>query len=216
MRLSVLFRRCLDADYLHSPNGGDYAVERRGKTLYIYLEHSDGGEDWKNNMDFSAKRHLRMGNTMWYTHRGFLKVWKSMEPFLIGDIMNMTIQKIVTVGYSHGAALAVLCHESIWFHRPDLREVIEGYGFGCPRVIWGTVSAKHADRWKNFTVIRNLDDIVTHLPPAFLGYAHVGTIMEIGERGKYSSIDAHRPENILAELEAREKTVSEKNGNPVF
>jgi len=56
-------------------------------------------------------------------------------------------------------------------------------------------------RWERFTVIRNLDDLVTHMPPAVLGFSHVGELLEIGEKGRYSRVDAHRPENILAELE---------------
>lgn len=204
MRLSVLFEKCLNVEYLHSPDGGDYAIERIGSTLYIYLEHSNGDEDWKNNMDFPALPYKRMGKTVWFAHRGFLKVWKSMEPYLTDVIMDASVQKIVTVGYSHGAALAVLCHEYVWFHRLDLRNAIEGYGFGCPRVIWGKLHGGRQERWRHFTVIRNLDDVVTHLPPVFLGYTHVGELLEIGERGKYSAVDAHREENILKELQIRE------------
>ena len=60
-------------------------------------------------------------------------------------------------------------------------------------------------RWERFTVIRNVDDIVTHVPPAIWGYSHVGSMIKIGEKGKYSPVDAHRPENIMAELRQREK-----------
>ena len=119
--------------------------------------------------------------------------------------MNENVRKIVTVGYSHGAALAVLCHEYIWFHRPDLRADAEGYGFGCPRVIWGALTVDLQARWEGFTVVRNLDDLVTHMPPVFLGYRHVGGLLEIGKIGKYSAIDAHRAENILSELIIAEK-----------
>ena len=55
------------------------------------------------------------------------------------------------------------------------------------------------------TVVRNIDDIVTHLPPKILGFTHVGKMLEIGKRGKYSSVDAHRPENIMRELLEYEK-----------
>ena len=106
--------------------------------------------------------------------------------------------------YSHGAALAVLCHEYVWYNRPDLRDRICGYGFGCPRVFWGFRTKKRMQRWKRFTVIRNVDDIVTHVPLAIWGYSHVGSMIKIGEKGKYSPVDAHRPENIMAELERRE------------
>ena len=85
-------------------------------------------------------------------------------------------------------------------NRPDLRDTVAGYGFGAPRVIFGALPPQVAKRWEGFTVIRNIDDIVTHLPPASLGYRHVGELLEIGEKGKYSPTDAHRAENILAEL----------------
>ena len=204
MKLSTLFENCLRADYIHTGEGADYAIERRGGTLYVYLEASDGEEDWKNNLDFPARCHPRDGECAWCAHRGFLRVWKSIEGVLAPVLLDPTVKKIVTVGFSHGAALAVLCHEYVWYHRPDLRERIEGYGFGCPRVLWGRLSSDLRARWARFLIIRNIDDLVTHLPPAILGYAHVGHLIEIGARGKYSRIDAHRPENILTELRAWE------------
>ena len=54
--------------------------------------------------------------------------------------------------------------------------------------------------WKNFYVVRNLDDIVTHLPPYITGYRHVGNLVEIGRMGNYSGIEAHMAENYLSEL----------------
>ena len=49
-------------------------------------------------------------------------------------------------------------------------------------------------------MIRNIDDLITHLPPFLFGYFHVGKLIETGEKGKYNKIDAHRPENYLVEL----------------
>ena len=204
MRMSELFYRCVHIAYTHVENGGDFAVERHGSVLYIYLQCSDGSEDWKNNLDFPAVPYRRMGRTVWFAHRGFLRVWKSMEPYLARLILDSVVKKIVSVGYSHGAALAVLCHEYVYFHRPDLHENIFGYGFGCPRVIWGVRTQGVCERWKYFTTVRNLNDLVTHLPPALFGFFHVGKMLEIGARGRYSPIDAHRPESILAELRRME------------
>lgn len=201
MKLLRLFQKCVNCEYIHVENSGDYYVERQGSTLYIYLECSNGSTDWKNNFDFPAKPYKRMGRTVWFAHRGFLKVWKSIEDYVAPFIKDETIKKIVIVGYSHGAALAVLCHEYVWYNRPDLRDSIEGYGFGCPRVFWGIKSKKLKQRWEHFTVIRNIDDIVTHVPPFLFGFSHVGTMIKIGNRHKYNSVDAHRPENIIAELE---------------
>lgn len=200
MRLSALFQGCLDAPYVHLAESADCCFERQGETLYIYLQDSDGYEDWKNNLDFPARPYRRMGQTHWYAHRGFVKVWRAVEPYIASAVMDESVRRVVTVGYSHGGALAVLCHEYIWFHRPDLRAHIEGYGFGAPRVIWGVYGQEVMARWERFTVVRNIDDIVTHLPPRVLGYFHVGQLLAIGEKGRYSRIDAHRAENILAEL----------------
>lgn len=201
MELARLFSKCVNGAYIHVENSGDYFTERLGNTLYIYLECSHGGDDWQNNLDFPARPYRHGESAPWFAHRGFVRVWKSVEPYLEKEIADPTVRKIVTVGYSHGAALAVLCHEYVWDVRPDLREKLEGYGFGCPRVYWGPRFPWLMRRWERFTVIRNIDDVVTHVPPAVFGFSHVGELLEIGEKGRYSPVDAHRPENILAELQ---------------
>ncbi len=200
MKLSTLFYKCLNIPYTHIENSADYALERTKTTLYIYFESSDGYIDWKNNFHFPAQAYKRMGKTIWFAHGGFLSVWKTIEMYIKNYIMDSTLKKIVIVGFSHGAAIAAFCHEYVWFHRPDLRDTLEGYGFGCPRIFWGKQNESLKIRWERFLVIRNIDDIVTHIPPIVLGFSHVGTTLEIGEKGKYSAIDAHRPENILTEL----------------
>jgi hypothetical protein len=199
--LLLLFRKCLDCKYIHVENDGSFAVETDGRHLYIFFEKSNGLDDWDNNFDFPAVPYRDMAET-WYCHRGFLRVWKSVEPYLADYIKNPGIRRITVVGYSHGAALAAFCHEYIWFNRPDLRGNFSGYGFGCPRILWGFIIKPeiHA-RWMDFTPVRNIDDIVTHLPPKLLGYRHVNRIMKIGEPGKYSRTDAHRSESYIAELE---------------
>lgn len=204
MQESTLFRRCLEKAYIHVENGGDYATEYREGILYVYFEHSKGAIDWKNNLDFPALPYRSMKEGRWYAHRGFVRVWKSVEKHLSRLILDTSLRGIVIVGYSHGAALAVLCHEYATFHRKDLSGKIAGYAFGCPRVYWGYGKARK-DRWENFFVYRNGEDIVTHLPPVFLGYRHVGRMIKIGEKSRHNPIDAHRPENVYRALLAYEK-----------
>lgn len=200
MKLSELFRRCLAARYRQVENAADFAFEREGNTLYIYFQQSRGSEDWNNNLDFPIKPYQRMGDGCWFAHRGFLRVWKAVEPYMEPIVADRSIKRAVVVGYSHGAALAVFCHEYLWFHRPDLRKRLQGVGFGCPRVVWGALPKGVQARWKNFTVVRNIDDIVTHLPPAAMGYRHIGKLLEIGAKGRYSDWDAHKAKNIEKEL----------------
>ncbi len=204
MSLYQLFSDCLSIPY-NSVGDVNYAVRRKGSVLTIFFEDSQGAADWRRNLSFPARAYRRMGRTVWYAHRGFLDAWHTVEGVLAPVIADRRVKRIVTVGYSHGAAIAVLCHEYAWYHRPELRQSLAGYGFGCPRVLWGLMGMQVKSRWKDFTVIRNLDDLVTHLPPILLGYAHVGELLEIGARGSYSAVDAHRAENILRELRAYER-----------
>lgn len=200
--LAYMLSRCLYAEYLTVENSGSFAIEREGDSLYVFFEKSDGGEDWENNFDFAAteaRRECVRKCESWYVHGGFLRVWRSVLPYIEGALLDLSVRRIITVGYSHGAALALLCHEFIWYNRPDIRSDISGYGFGCPRVIWGRVPMEN-ERWHSFYRIKNIDDIVTHLPPKAFGFRHVGNGISIGARGRYSRVDAHRAENYIKEL----------------
>jgi hypothetical protein len=226
--LYKLFSACLRVKYDTVEDGASFAMfgERgaRGASgesgkdkLYIFFEKSNGTEDWINNLDFYAsegyvsRKHpdayapavaaYKDMSEAWYCHSGFMRVWRSIIPYVEEIIFDEKFDSATVVGYSHGAALALLCHEYIWFNRPDMRGRISGYGFGCPRVIYGNVG-RAKERWRDFYVIRNLDDLVTHLPPRILGYRHVGKLVSIGKAGKYSPIDAHREQNYLTELDA--------------
>ena len=200
MGLYPLFSACRKVTYLQTGVSANYAVKRRNATLYIFFEGSDGKNDWKNNFDFPAKPYKRMGKTIWFAHRGFLRTWKEIEPMIAKDIADKFFKEIVIVGYSHGGALAMLCHEYAWFRRPDLRGKIKSYGFGAPRVFWGLKTPSLKRRWQGFVIVRNIDDLVTHLPPAVFGYSHVGELLTVGEKGKYTRIEAHLAKNLAQEL----------------
>ena len=210
MKLSALFESCLSASYLSTENGGDYAVEKKDGTVYIYLESSDGIEDWKNNLSFERMPYEREGKTAFYAHAGFLRVFLSILPHIEAEIAHPENCRFTVVGFSHGGALAVLLHEHILYRRPELLGRVEGYGFGTPRVLTFPWRRAWRECFANFTVIRNGNDAVTHLPPRALGYYHVGRLLEIGSPDAYSSIDAHRPENILKELYLWERKNAEK------
>lgn len=212
MQLSAMLAACLCGPYTHVENSGDFRLVRTGCRLWIYFAHSDGAVDWKNNLDFPA-RVLVTEKPQLLVHRGFLRVWRSIEPHVRDAILDARTKSVVTVGYSHGAALALLAYDYVLRTRPDLRSATEGYGFGAPRVLWGCHRKSIRERFSHFTVIRNIDDIVTHLPPVLLGYFHAGELLAIGKRGRYSAFDAHRPENILYELRKLEE--KERDGRSV-
>ena len=183
MNLYNALKQCveIESEYIHCENDGDYLIQRDGDTLKIFFEWSDGIEDWKNNFRFLAvpcKPYKDMKN-LWFVHRGFLKVWKSIKQHIEADIKNPEIRRIEIVGYSHGAAIALLCYEYCVYNRPEI--VVEGVGFGCPRVCWGPVPKAVRSRFSGFQTVRNGKDIVTHVPPIAFGFRHVGAMVKIGQ-----------------------------------
>ena len=198
--LYELFSNTLNTSYIQlAENSASYMTTVVGDRLYLYFEKSNGATDWKNNLDFPAKPYNEMQGT-WFVHRGFLRVFKTIKPYIAPYVADTNIKSIVISGYSHGAALALLAHEYCVFNRPDIKNSIMGYGFGCPRVVWGTISAKLQARFNNFTVVRNCRDIVTHLPPILFGFHHVGKMLHIGKNANYNGIDSHRADNYLSSL----------------
>jgi hypothetical protein len=199
---SKLFNKILNARYIHTQNGVDFAFERDKNVLYILFECSDGFDDWAKNFRFIAKPYKRMSK-VWRCHNGFSKAYSSVKD----DIMAYTkdfisrgdIEEIICAGYSHGAALAVLCTEDLQYSLGGLYR-IQGVGFGTPRVLWGIVPKEVKKRLNGFIAVRNIDDLVTHVPPKILGFRDAGKIVKIGSKGKYSRIDAHRPESYQEEL----------------
>lgn len=193
-----LYEKILNAKYIHiGEETASYCIQREGNTLYILFEWSNGKTDWLNNFDFPAKPYRDMKNK-WFVHRGFLKVWKAIEPHLYKAITDFTVDEIITAGYSHGAAIALLCHEYCKFSRLDIP--VKGYGIGCPRVVWGFLREAVKKRFEGFVVIRNGCDLVTHVPPLVFGYRHVGEMIKIGKGKGYKPIEAHFPESYAKEL----------------
>lgn len=200
------FKDCLSVEdkYTHVENDGSYYFERRrtisgGLKLTIYFEWSNGKTDWINNFDFPAKPYRKMDN-LWFCHRGFLKVWKSIEPCLADVIKDISVEEIEIIGYSHGGAIAQLCYEYVKFNRADVK--VTGYGFGAPRVVWGFAKKPVKRRFEDFVVVRNGNDIVTHLPPVIFGFRHIAKVCKVGE--SEGLIKDHYPEKYIEALEKTE------------
>lgn len=193
------FQECLNAVYTTVENDGSYAVSRRGRTLKLFFEKSNGRIDWLNNIDFPAKPYRDMAD-LWFCHRGFLEVWKSIEPYVAGYIVDPLIREVEIVGYSHGGAIAALCHEYVKFNRPEVE--VSGLGFGAPRVVWGFPNERVLSRFEGFTVVRNGNDFITHLPPSIFGFRHVGRLLEIGESVR--AVKDHYRQNYINALIAFE------------
>lgn len=187
MTFKDLFRTCAyDIRYQQVGKDVNYAFREEGQTLYIFFEGSDGRMDWRRNLRF-WKRPYKSMETKYWVHAGFLAAWKEVQDIVIQKIQEKTrdggyrFQKIYSIGYSHGGALAAFAHECCWFHREDIRKKIYGIGFEAPRILGGfRVKRQIKERWNQFVVFRNRQDLVTHLPPAWMGFRHVGRVVRIG------------------------------------
>lgn len=201
-KLSELFNRCLRAKYIHTVEDGDYAIELDGDTLYLLFQWSHSHMDWVSNFDFPARAY-KNGEDKWRVHRGFLRVWKAMRDDIerkVDEILaEKKIQKIMCVGYSHGAAISLLATEDMVYLHGD-KYTVNGYGFGCPRCVWGKLPEGVYARVMRFKAICHKQDIVTHLPPTVFGFRHPN-ILRLKTQKKLNCVDAHRPENYLETLE---------------
>jgi hypothetical protein len=160
----------------------------------------------------------------WKAHRGFVKVWKSIIPYIKEAIEDPIINQIITIGYSHGAALACLAQEYIWFNRKDIRNNCYSFAFEPPRVFCGwRIPEELKERWANLYIFRNGKDIITHLPPAIFGFKHVGNMVKIGQKRDNiqnvsyipkwfpKCVKEHGDPNIQNSLREYEKDLSQTN-----
>jgi len=191
------FRRCLNLNYTTVENDASFYYERNAGTLRIFFEPSNSKKDWISNFDFPAKPYRDMKDK-WRCHRGFLKVWKSAEPYLKEQIMDPTVRKIDIAGYSHGGAIALLCHEYVKFNRPDVE--LRSVGYAAPRALWGFPNKNVMSRFEGFLTIRNWNDIVTKVPPKWLGYRQAGDLMIVKIGKRTGCIKSHYPQGYLASL----------------
>ena len=177
-----LFKKVRSVKYTHlEPESASFFVERENDILRILFEESNGKTDWKNNFRFLARptKPYKDMTAAWFAHRGFLGVWKVIEPHLAEPIADPTVTRIEIAGYSHGGAIALLCFEYCKYNRPDIE--VTGVGFGAPRVVWGPVPREVKKRMVDFVVIRNGGDIVTHVPPRIFGFRHIGKVEKVGK-----------------------------------
>lgn len=217
MTIKDCFTKTLKLPYIQVPEetaSFAYIEDFENETLYIYFECSNGATDWKNNFDFFQKPYKKMKHT-WYVHRGFLKVWKVIEPMLEPHIKSKKFKKIFISGYSHGAAIAGLCHEYCVFNRPDIKDDIVTFSFESPRFVWGHMCKEIKERFDNLYVFRNGRDLVTHVPPVLFGFKHVGNLIKIGSK-KYGIIQAHTPNIVSEALDCEIGSIEIQNAKTFF
>lgn len=139
----------------------------------VFVKNGGVHIDWKQNFNFIAKPYSRMSTT-WFAHRGFVKKWRIIEKEILNLIKKVNPKNIHITGFSQGAAVATLAHESVWFNFPERRDNLKTTTFASPRVVWFWNCNKVEHRWANVTQVKNKWDIVPSLPPLLFGYRHIG------------------------------------------
>ena len=103
MNLSRLFKKCVFAKYTTIESTKcDYCIEQHGDRLFLLLQGSVQEEDWRTNFDFAVKPYHDMENT-WKAHRGFVRNWKSLLPYIQQYLLDPSIKTITVIGYRHQA-----------------------------------------------------------------------------------------------------------------
>lgn len=225
MNLTKLFEDCAyNIDYDVIGNDVNYKFIEENDTLNIFFQGSNdikadkGWIDWLRNFWFfpTRKKPYKGMKDPFYVHSGFLAAWKEVEDLVIGKITELDDEEkykwkhINIIGYSHGAALACICHECVWYYRPDLNDNLQTYAFEAPRA-FTHINKKVCERWKTCTIFRNNNDIVTHCPPKLFGFKHVGKVIQLHgsvdmiENKLWRCIKSHYPQSVADGLNQYEK-----------
>lgn len=169
-KLSELFDTCLNIKYEQVGDKVNYAFKEEQDTLYIFFECSNGIEDWRANFDFKKQVY-----GLFKVHRGFYDCYYQARNIVLDKVYSKEWKQVIVVAYSHGSALATICHQDIKYHFPNLD--LKTYAFESPRVF--KVSKQYLFYWEGLTRIEDNWDIVCHVPPKLFGFTDVGELIKI-------------------------------------
>jgi len=177
-----IFKQTVIADWqTESTTDTQYAIEETADKLIIKLQGSVSRIDWIQNFSFWKKPYKQMNN-IFFVHSGFLKKYKAIRAIIQEAVYKNLDKKIIVLGYSQGAALALLVHEDIVF---TFGKTPETTVFGCPRVfsIFGRKTLKK--RLQGVTRYHNGNDIVCRVPFTWLLFRHYGNKIHIGNKYRW-------------------------------
>lgn len=169
--------------------------ENDGSQAYAFYNDSDiviafrGTEpnEWNDvKADLDATKAL--AETVGRVHRGFKKevddLWPQLEKMFLSNKQNLA-RNLWFTGHSLGGAMASICAGRCLLSNIDtVPEQV--HTFGSPRV--GTKRYINYAKVDYYRWVNN-NDIVTHTPPAWLGYRHSGKEMYLDANGKLRELN---------------------------
>ncbi len=125
-----------------------------------------------------------VAETVGHVHRGFKKEVDDLWPFLEKALIENK-KTLWFAGHSLGGAMATICAGRCFLsHIPSMPKFL--YTYGSPRV-----GNKRYINYCDIDHIRwvNNNDIVTRVPPVWLGYRHTGKEMYLDSHGHLRKLD---------------------------
>ncbi|MEW4487318.1 lipase family protein [Thalassoglobus sp. JC818] len=165
-------------------------VEEDGAQAYVFKTEWDcivacrGTEptEW-NDLKADVNATMAVAETVGRVHRGFKQEVDDLWPQLFKEL-EANRKTLWFTGHSLGGAMATICAGRC--HQAKLDPApMELHTFGSPRVgnkrFVNSVPLTHY-RWVNN------NDLVTRVPPMWLGYRHTGKLMYIDSNGQYGRV----------------------------
>ena len=172
------FNKAYYGPWITSGDDVQYRIENDGYHTIVYFQGSVSRRDWIDNFDFFV---VPYRGATWLAHRGFIRKYKSVSDEIMDKVKDC--KSISFVGYSQGAALALLAHEDFTY-RFGIQP--ESYVYGCPRVLWFF----NPGRFDGLHIINHCRDIVGRIPFAIMGFRHANKVVYHGKRG-FPGIEYH-------------------------
>lgn len=181
------FKKTIDRSYLDITFfdfGGTQAYALNSKRNYILVFRGTEPTSWsdiKADLKFRKVSSVSTGGVKeGRVHRGFKAaldtVWEGIQAHM--KECGTYNKNIIITGHSLGGALATLVAG-----RLDDADVVL-YTYGAPRV--GNAAWNKRQKFLHYR-FRNNNDIVTRVPPAWLGYQHNGKLMYFDYQNMYAT-----------------------------
>ncbi len=159
-------------------SNGVYHVAIRGTTSSNLLAES--------RINFSARARrprYHAQDSTFRAHNGFLRRYESVRGEILRRVFEHRDHPIVMAGFSAGGAVATLAYFDLLEIAPDLD--IRLVTFASPRVLTRrTLSMLRQtlpeERFSTIIRVVNSNDPIPTLPPPWLGFRHVGALVQIG------------------------------------